>query len=154
MVHWLRSSMPTSSWTSSTTYKSSRWIPVHCSTSIWRSHICVYLWPSRVHCCNRILRSAHQSSPFRILLSEFTKFLLQKCSLIRPLPSRMGPVIMFFHICHNEVIRFRVVDVFVAPRNTSVVLTIGIILSWSWPRTNTSSSTSTCGYILFRVFLL
>ncbi len=154
MVHCSRLSAPMSSWTSSTAYKSLQRIPVHCSASVWGSHIRMYFWPSRVHSCNCILCSAHQGSPFQILLSEFMKFLTKECSLVWPLPSRMIPVIMFFHICRNEVIWFRVVDVFISARNMSFLFTISIVLSWSWSRTNACSSTSTSSYIVFRLVLL
>ncbi len=154
MVHGMRSSMPTSSWTSSTTYKFSRRIPVRCSASVWGCHIRMYLGPSRVHSGNRILCSTHQGSPFRVFLSKFAKFLTKECSLVWPLPSRMIPTIMLFHICCNEVIRFRVVDVFISARYTSALVTIGIVVVWSRSRSNTCSSTSASSYILIWRILL
>ena len=154
MVHWSRSSAPTSSWTSLTAHKSLRRIPVCCSASVRGSHIHVHFRPSRVHCCNRVLCSTYKRSPFRILLSEFTKFLTKECSLVWPLPSRMIPVIMLFHICRNEIIRLRALDVFISTRNTSFLFTISIIVSWSWSCSKTCSSMSTSGYFLFAIFLL
>ncbi len=152
MVHCSCSSATTPSRTSSTAHKSPRWIPVCCSASVRGSHIRVYLWPSGVHCCNRVLCSAYQRSPFRILLSEFTKFLTKECSLVWPLSSRMISVIMFFHICRNEVIRLWTLDFFISTWNMAFLFTITIILSQSWSCSNTCSSTS--GYILITIFLL
>ena len=154
MVHCSRSSAPMSSWMSSTAHKSPRRIPVCCSASVQGSHIHVYFRPSRVHCCNRVLCSAYKHSPFRILLSKFTKFLTKECSLVWPLPSRMIPIIMLFHICRNEIIRLQALDVFISTRNTSFLFTISIIVSRSWSCSKTCLTTSTSGYFLFAIFLL
>ncbi len=152
MVHCSRSSTTTSSQMSSTMHKSPRWIPVCCSASVWGSHIHMYLWPSGVHCCNRVLRSAYQCSPFRILLSEFTKFLMKECSLIWPPSSRVISIIMFFHICRDEVIWLWILDFFISTWNTAFLFTITVIVSRSWSCSNTCSSAS--GYVLIAIFLL
>ena len=154
MVHGARSSTPMSSWTSSTTYKSSRRIPVCCSALVRGCHICMYFWPGRVHSCNRVLCSTHQGSPFRIFLSEFAKFLTKECSLVWPLPSRTIPTIMLLHICHNEIIRFWVVDVFISTWNTPVLVTISTVVVWSWSGSYTCLPTSVSSYIMVRRILL
>ena len=152
MVHSSRTSATTSSRTSSTTHKSLRWIPVCCSASVRGSHIRMYLWPSGVHRCNRVLRSAYQCSPFRILLTELTKFLTKECSLIWPLSSRVISVIMFFDICRDEVIQLWILEFFISSWNMAFLLTITVVVSWSWSCSNTCSSAS--GYILIAIFLL
>ena len=151
MVHCSRSSAPMSSWTSSTTLKSPRRIPVCCSTSIWGSHIHVYFRPSCVHCCDRVLCSTYKCSPFRILLSEFMKFLSKECSLVWPLSCRLISSIMLFHICRNKIVRFRILNVFISTRNSLCTFTISIVVSRSWSCSETCSSTS--GYVLFMIFL-
>ncbi len=151
MVHSSCTSATASSRMSSTTHKSPRWIPVCCSASVRGSHICMYLWPSGVHCCNRVLRSAYQCRPFRILLSELTKFLMKECSLIWPLPSWMMSIIMFFHVCRDKIIRLRVLDFFISSWNTAILFTITIIGSQSWSCSNTCSSVSS--FVLIAIFL-
>ena len=152
MVHCSRASATTSSRTSLTTHKSPRWSPVCCSASVRGSHIRMYLRPSGVHRCNCILRSAYQRSPFRILLTELTKFLTKECSLIWPLLSRVISVIMFFHICCDEVIRLWSLDFFISSWNTAFLFTITVVVSRSWSCSNTCSSAS--GYVLIAIFLL
>ncbi len=136
---------------SSTMHKSPRWIPVCCSASVQGSHIRMYLWPSGVHCRNRVLCSAYQCRPFRILLSELTKFLTKECSLIWPLPSRMMSIIMFFHICRDKIIQLRILDFFISSWNTAILFTITVIGSRSWSCSNTCSSAS--GFVPIAIFL-
>ena len=152
MVHCSCSSTTAQSRMPTTMHKSLRWIPVCCSASVRGSHICVYLGPSGVHRCNRVLCSTYQRSPFRILLSEFTKFLMKECSLIWPLASRVISVIMFFHICRNEVIWVWILDFFISTWNTAFLFTITVILSRSWSCSDTCSSVSS--YVLIMIFLL
>ncbi len=152
MVHCSCSSMTVPSWMTSTTHKSPRRIPVCCAASVRGGHIHVNFQPSHVHHCNHVLCSTYQCSPFGILLSELMKFLTKECSLVWPLPSRMIPVIMFFHICRNEVIRFWILDFFISSWDAAFLFMITVVLSWSWSCSNTCSSMS--GYFLIVIFLL
>ena len=152
MVHCSCSSTTAPSWMTSTAHKSLRRIPVCCSSSVQGGHIRMYFRPSCVHRCDRVLCSTYQCSPFGILLSELTKFLTKECSLVWPLPSRMIPVIMFFHICHNEVIRFWILNFFISTWDAVFLFMITVVLSRSWSCSNTCSSTS--GYFLIAILLL
>ena len=154
MVHDTRSSTPTSSWTSSTTHKSSRRIPVCCSASVRGCHICMYFWPGHVHSRNHILCSTHQSSPFRIFLSKFVQFLAKECSLIGPLSSRTISTIILLHICRNEIIRFWVVNIFIATWNMPVMVTIRTVVAWSLSGSYTSSPSFASCYFMVRHILL
>ena len=152
MVHCSRSSVTVPSWTTSTAHKSPRRIPVCCAASVRGGHIRVNFRPSHVHRCNHVLCSTYQCSPFGILLSELTKFLTKECSLVWPLPSRMIPVIMFFHICRNEVIRFWILDFFISTWDAAFLFMITVVLSQSWSCSNTCLSTSS--YFLIAILLL
>ena len=152
MVHCSCSSATAPSWMTSTVHKSPRRIPVCCSSSVQGGHICMYFRPSHVHRCNCVLCSTYQCSLFGFLFSELLKFLMEECSLVWPLPSRMIPVIMFFHIHRNEVIRFWILDFFISTWDAAFLFTITVVLSWSWSCSYTSSSTS--GYFLIAILLL
>ncbi len=152
MVHCSRSSTTAPSWVTSTAHKSPRRIPVGCSSSVWGGHICMYFRPGCVHRCNCVLCSTYQCSPFRIFLSEFTKFLMKECSLIWPLPSRIISMIMFFNIHRNEVIWFWMLDFFISTRDAALLFVITAVLSWPWACSNTCSSSSS--YFLIAIVLL
>ncbi len=132
MIQWSRLATPTSSWTSSATYKSPRRIPVRCSSSVRGSHIHMHFWPGSVHCGNRILSSAYKRSPLRILLAKLSEFLPKKCCLIRPLPSRLSREGVFFHTSRNKVVWLQILNIFISTRYALFAITDSIILSWSW----------------------
>ena len=132
MIQWSRSAVPTSSRTSSAMHKSPGRIPVHHSSPVRGSHIHMHFRPGSVHCSYRVLSSAYQSSPLRILFTKLAKFLLKQCCLIGPLPSRLIRDGVFFHISHDEVIQFRILDIFISTRYTLFAITTSIILCRSW----------------------
>ena len=151
MVQWSRSAAPTSSRMSSTMHKSPRRIPICCSSSVWGSHVHMHFRPGSVHCGNRVLSSAYKCSPLRILLTKLSKFLSKKCCLIGPLPSRLVHEGVFFHTSHDEVIWFRILDIFISTRYTLFTITTRTILSRSWSCPQTRSSAP--GYILLTIFM-
>ncbi len=151
MIQWSRSAAPTSTQTSSATHKSPRRIPVRRSSSVRGHHIHMHFRPGSVHCGNRVLSSTHKRSPLRILFTKLLKFLSKQCCLIGPLLSRLIREGVFFHTSRDEVILFRILDIFISTRYTSFTITTSIILSRSGSCSQTRSSTP--GYILFMIFL-
>ena len=132
MIQWSRLAAPMSSRMSSATHKSPGRIPVHRSSPVRGSHIHMHFRPGSVHCGYRILSSAYQHSPLRILFTKLAKFLSKQCCLIGPLSSRLIRNGVFFHISHDEVIRFQILDIFISTRYALFAITTSIILCRSW----------------------
>ena len=151
MIQWSRLATPTSSRTSSATHKSPGRIPVCRSSPVQGSHIHMYFRPGSVHCGYCVLCGAYQCSRLRILFTKLAKFLSKQCCLIGPLPSRLIRDGVFFHISRDEVIRFRILDIFISTRYTLFTITTRTILSRSWSCPQTCSSAP--GYILLAIFV-